>query len=202
MALSRPPVPDLVGPRVRVILAGPNDVHDLLAFHARNADHLRPWLPPIPADLYSLQYWTRWVAAAGKLYDNDQAVRLLIRLLEGPPSVIGQINYSNVVRGAFHAASVGYHLDQQCQGQGLMREALELSIRFMFNALQLHRIMANYIPGNTRSAKLLERLGFEIEGYARDYLFINGAWRDHVLTARINRDLVMAPMVVSATRRA
>jgi ribosomal-protein-alanine N-acetyltransferase len=56
----------------------------------------------------------------------------------------------------------------------------------MFDTQNLHRIMANYIPGNERSARLLERLGFEREGYAKAYLNIAGRWQDHVMTALVN----------------
>ncbi|BBN52682.1 hypothetical protein TRE132_08070 [Pseudomonas chlororaphis subsp. aurantiaca] len=71
-----------------------------------------------------------------------------------------------------------------------MHEALQTAIGHMFDELKLHRIMANYIPDNQRSAALLERLGFEREGYARAYLQIAGRWQDHVLTARVNDALV------------
>ncbi|MCK6430817.1 MAG: GNAT family N-acetyltransferase, partial [Burkholderiaceae bacterium] len=71
--------------------------------------------------------------------------------------------------------------------RGLMTEALAACIDFAFGALRLHRIQANYMPENERSGRLLARLAFEREGYAKDYLFIDGAWRDHVLTARLNR---------------
>ena len=64
-----------------------------------------------------------------------------------------------------------------------MHEALERSIRYVFEELTLHRIMSNYMPVNTRSAKVLERLGFEKEGYAKNYLLINDRWEDHILTA-------------------
>jgi ribosomal-protein-alanine N-acetyltransferase len=67
-----------------------------------------------------------------------------------------------------------------------MAEALRAANAFVFGSMRLHRIMANYRPENERSARLLERLGFEREGLARDYLFIDGAWRDHVLTALVN----------------
>lgn len=64
-----------------------------------------------------------------------------------------------------------------------MYEALGQSIRYMQQHQAMHRIMANYMPHNMRSGSLLTRLGFEREGYAKQYLQIDGQWRDHVLTA-------------------
>ncbi len=81
---------------------------------------------------------------------------------------------------------LGYAIDHAHEGQGLMREALEATIEHVFAVLRLHRIQANYVPDNARSGRLLERLGFVREGLAKDYLFIDGAWRDHVLAARLS----------------
>ena len=67
-----------------------------------------------------------------------------------------------------------------------MREALLATNNFMFDVMRMHRIMANHRPENERSARLLQRLGFTREGLARDYLYIDGAWRDHVLTSLVN----------------
>ena len=181
------PPPHLQGERVVVTLADEPDARGLLEFHTRNAEHLRPWMPPIPADMFTMSYWQRWVRAARQLYMKDQAVRLVMRLAshaDGP--VLGQINLSNIVRGAFQAAHMGYHVDARVEGRGLMREALECVVDWAFDDLRLHRIMANHIPDNERSAGLLQRLGFEVEGYAKAYLYIDGEWRDHVLTAKIN----------------
>ena len=70
-----------------------------------------------------------------------------------------------------------------------MREALEeAAIPFVFNKMRIHRINANYLPRNERSGGLLRRLGFTVEGYARDYLYINGRWEDHILTSCTNPD--------------
>jgi ribosomal-protein-alanine N-acetyltransferase len=77
-------------------------------------------------------------------------------------------------------------LDAAQQGQGLMTEALRGLVRYAFDDLRLHRMQASYMPENARSARVLERLGFAVEGYAKRYLFINGQFRDHVLTALIN----------------
>jgi ribosomal-protein-alanine N-acetyltransferase len=64
-----------------------------------------------------------------------------------------------------------------------MFEALQAGIAYAFDELGFHRVMANYMPVNERSGRLLRRLGFVVEGYARDFLLIDGQWRDHVLTA-------------------
>ncbi|HET8729451.1 MAG TPA: GNAT family N-acetyltransferase [Alphaproteobacteria bacterium] len=185
-----PPAPPmLAGRRIRVTLARDADAMALLSFHRRNRDHLRRWSPPVPDAFYTISYWSQWAAQTRLLYDHEQAVRLVFRLIGAPEGiVIGQINFSNIVRGPFQAAYLGYQIDAEHEGLGLMSEALRLAVDFMFGPFGLHRIMANYIPDNERSARLLERLGFEKEGYARDYLFIDGDWRDHVLTALINRE--------------
>ena len=183
MALSGPV---LTGDRVRMSLASVADAEALLSFHKRNRDHLKPWSPPSPADFLTLGYWRRWTLAARSLFDQDRAVRLVIRARRAPTGpLVGQINFSNILRGSFQAATVGYHVDLSMQGRGLMTEAMRLAIDYAQGPLRLHRIMANYLPDNGRSARLLQRLGFEIEGYAREYLFIDDAWRDHVLAALV-----------------
>ena len=77
--------------------------------------------------------------------------------------------------------------------KGLMAEALERALRHVFEELELHRVEANYQPTNERSGRLLRRLGFVVEGYSRDYLFIDGAWRDHVRTALTRPDPFTPP---------
>ena len=179
--------PRLLGSRVAVTIAGPDDAVDLAHFHRRNRDHLSPWLPPQPATIGTVGFCRVWGGQSVRLYRAGAAARFLIRLRrEAGEPLIGQANLNAIQRGPFQAATLGYHIDLEQEGRGLMREALELVISHGFGALGLHRIMANYIPSNIRSGALLERLGFEREGYARDYLFIDGAWRDHVLTALVN----------------
>ena len=106
---------------------------------------------------------------------------------EGPGApILGACNYTNIVRGAFHACHLGYQIGREHEGRGLMAEALRATNAFMFEVVALHRVMANFRPENDRSRRLLARLGFVEEGFARDYLYIDGAWRDHVLTSLVN----------------
>jgi ribosomal-protein-alanine N-acetyltransferase len=94
-----------------------------------------------------------------------------------------------VVRGAFQSCVLGYNLEDAAQGRGYMTEAVRATVQFAFSEWKLHRVAASYIPRNTRSAAVLERCGFHVEGTAPAYLRINGRWEDHVLTAVINPDM-------------
>lgn len=72
------------------------------------------------------------------------------------------------------------------EGKGFMTEALEVTLQYMFDVVGLNRVMATYMPRNKASEKVLFKLGFEKEGYARKYLKIAGKWEDHILTSRIS----------------
>jgi ribosomal-protein-alanine N-acetyltransferase len=101
---------------------------------------------------------------------------------------------TDIVRGPQQWANLGYGLDEREQGKGIMVEAVKAVCAWAFDELRLHRITASYMPTNDRSAKVLRRAGFAVVGYARDFLYINGAWRDHVLTALVDpRDRAPGP---------
>ena len=100
---------------------------------------------------------------------------------------IAVVNFTQIFRGSFQACYLGFKISHQYQGQGFMQEAIAAAMEYMFVEKGIHRIMANYMPSNTRSASLLSRLGFVKEGYAEGYLSINGRWQDHILTA-LNRE--------------
>lgn len=153
--------------------------------------HLDRWSPPPVAGFFGESFWAERLAIAVEEFAADRAARFVLQERVTPPRggdgadgpILGTINYTNIVRGAFHACHLGYQIARAHEGRGLMAEALQATNAFMFDALRMHRIMANFRPENDRSRRLLERLGFVREGLARDYLFIDGAWRDHVLTS-------------------
>ena len=155
------------------------------AFYQRNQRHLAPWSPIRTTDYFSTAQIRRRLEIQASAFEAGLAVHMALLTLDGE-QMIGACNFSGIIRGAFQACYLGYHIDEAHQGKGLMQEALEAAIAYMFETQNLHRIMANYIPGNERSARLLERLGFEREGYAKAYLNIARRWPDHVLTARVN----------------
>ena len=102
--------------------------------------------------------------------------------------MMAECNFTNIVKGPFQACNLGYAVAKTREGHGIMTAVVKKGIEIMFKEYGLHRIMANYMPGNARSARLLERCGFVREGYAKAYLKIAGRWEDHVLTSLVNRN--------------
>ncbi|HEY0431951.1 MAG TPA: GNAT family N-acetyltransferase, partial [Pyrinomonadaceae bacterium] len=108
-------------------------------------------------------------------------------------AIIGAINLSQIFRGGFQNAYLGYFLGAAYAGQGYMTEALQLVLKFSFEQLKLHRLEANIQPGNTASISLVKRAGFVREGYSRRYLKVCGRWRDHERWALIAEDWSSQP---------
>jgi ribosomal-protein-alanine N-acetyltransferase len=118
--------------------------------------------------------------------DPRHAGFLVVRNDDG--ALAGVVNFSEIVRGVFHSAYVGYYAFAPFAGDGYMAEGFALALEFAFRELRLHRVEANVQPGNRRSLALVERLGFEREGYSRRYVKIGGRWRDHVRFAMLAED--------------
>jgi len=162
------------------------DISAILTYYAENARHLAPFEPLKPSQFYTRQYWEDELVQRLTDTKAERSLKLFIFLQRNPQLMIGTLNFSNCVRGVFQSCTVGYSLGEAYQGQGYMSEALQAGIKHVFTHMRFHRIGANYLPHNQRSGRLLKRLGFVVEGYARDYLYINGQWQDHILTSLIN----------------
>jgi [ribosomal protein S5]-alanine N-acetyltransferase len=182
-------LPELRTERLTLRLARPGMQAAIARFLADNFEgHLDRWSPPATTAFFTEAFWRDRLGAAVEEYATGRAVRFVLQAKDAPVDgdVLGTCNYTNIVRGPFLACHLGYQIARAHEGHGLMAEALRATNAYVFERLRLHRIMANYRPENERSRLLLERLGFVREGLARDYLFIDGAWRDHVLTALVN----------------
>ncbi len=154
-------------------------------YFARNRAHLEPWEPARPPGFYETTFWHERLAMSRREAQECRSLRFFLRAKAEPERLVGCVNLSEIIRGCFLSSLLGYSLDEALVGQGYMHEALSAALPVAFDHLRLHRIAANYQPSNERSGRLLRRLGFVVEGYAQDYLFIDGAWRDHVLTALV-----------------
>jgi ribosomal-protein-alanine N-acetyltransferase len=175
--------PELKTQRLLLRLAKTDDIGSILSFYQKNEDHLASTSPLLASDFYTDLYWQKRIKDDLTEFEQDRSVRLF---LFADNAVIGFINFSGILRGAAHFCYLGYGIALDKQGQGLMKEALVKAIEYMFNKHNIHRIMANYLLDNARSGKLLEKLGFTKEGIAKDYLYLQGMWQDHVLTSLTN----------------
>jgi ribosomal-protein-alanine N-acetyltransferase len=101
-------------------------------------------------------------------------------------ALVGGLTLANIRRGVAQAGSLGYWVGEPFARRGLMTGAVRALVPFSFGSLRLHRIEAACIPSNAASIRLLEKTGFVREGYAREYLCINGLWQDHLLFGRLN----------------
>jgi [ribosomal protein S5]-alanine N-acetyltransferase len=183
-------IPIIETERLLLTLPATEAAPRMLVHFEENRQHLSRWTPPVSAEFYTEDYWRERFASARDEFMRGQSMRLVLFPREDPGGpVLGVCNFTNFVRGPFQACFLGYHLDYRAEGRGLMREALAAAINYAFENLRLHRIMANYLPVNERSGKLLRRLGFVVEGYARDYLLIEGRWQDHILTSLTNSNI-------------
>lgn len=182
------PLPNLSGERVLLRLATEKDVPQIISFYRDNASHFETVASPKPAEFYTTEFWTEKVKFSQESFQADQSCNFFIFDITDNSTVLGFVNFFSFIRGAFHACILGYGLAKSAQGKGLMTEALHLEINFAFDELNLHRLIANHSPTNVRSARLLRRLNFVVEGYARDYLLVHGEWQDHVLTALTNHN--------------
>ncbi|MEZ4227172.1 MAG: GNAT family N-acetyltransferase [Polyangiaceae bacterium] len=187
--LDSSPSPVLLqGSRIQLLQPPPTRAKAVLRYYWENRTHLAPWSPPHPPGYYSEEFWRHRLAANRAEYLEDRSLRLLVASLEDD-SIIGNVGFTEIRRGALQACCLGYSVAATCEGKGFISEALSLAIPFVFERLALHRIEAAYVPHNRRSARVLERLGFAVEGYAHQYLYIAGEWRDHVLTSLTNPNL-------------
>jgi ribosomal-protein-alanine N-acetyltransferase len=180
-------IPELSTARLSLTLPAPTAARRIVAFVRKNREHFAPWDPPADPAVESVDYWARRLAVARRELKQGVSCRFIMFPLEAPEGeVVGMISLSNFVRGALQQATLGYKIGKRFEGRGLMREAIEAVVAYAFDELCLHRLSANYQPTNERSGAVLRRLGFTVDGYARDYLFVGGGWKDHVLTSLVN----------------
>jgi len=180
------PLPNLEGERTICRLPSEYDIPQILAFYERNREHLEKVQSPRPREFYTKTYWRMRCLSVHQEFEDDRSCQLVVFDRNEPKVVIGYCNYASFIRGHFFACRLGYGIDKDYEGKGYMYEALNNSIRFLFDELNMHRIEANYLPYNERSGALLERLGFKKEGYAEHYLNVHGRWEPHVLTSLTN----------------
>ena len=160
------------------------DAAALAAAYVRNRGHLAPWDPTRTEEFFTEEGQLARTRELLALRDLDSGLPLV--LVDGD-EIAGGIDLSNIVRGAFQSAMVGYWLDRAHTGKGLASTALT-AVLDAARGFGLHRVQAATLLANHASQSVLTRAGFERIGVAPDYLQIAGRWQDHVLFQRILHD--------------
>jgi len=178
------PSPSVVGEGVILRAPQATDHAEWAALRELSRDFLTPWEPIWPADDLSRSAFRRRIRRYSEDLRTDQSYAFLIfRSNDG--RMVGGLTLANVRRGVAQAGSLGYWMGSPYARQGYMTAAVRAVIPFAFSTLRLHRLEAACIPTNSASIRLLENTGFVREGYAREYLCINGIWQDHLLYGRL-----------------
>jgi [ribosomal protein S5]-alanine N-acetyltransferase len=155
-----------------------SDAPELLDLIVRNREFLRPWDPIRPASWFTLASVHAELARANADRRADRGYVFGIRERDGG-ALVGRIALSNVVRGAWQNATVGYFVGREHNGLGYATAAMGAALRFAFGPAGLHRVQAAIMPRNVASIRVVEKNGFRFEGLARRYLQIAGTWEDH-----------------------
>ncbi|WP_412539447.1 GNAT family protein [Longispora sp. K20-0274] len=166
----------------------PATLADAPALHRaylRNREHLRPWDPRRGEDFFTL---AGQVTRLADQLQQREAGRLALWVLVDDSEVVGAVTLTNIALGPLRSANLGYWIDADQVGRGLATAAALAACRAADEQLGLHRLEAGTMIANVGSQRVLAKCGFERIGTARDYLHIDGAWRDHVLFHRVLND--------------
>lgn len=150
-------------------------------------DFLIPWEPSWPHDALTRGAFRRRVRAYDREWQQGTGYSFLVMRREDD-DLLGGVTLTNLRRGVAQCISLGYWVGGRHARQGYMSEALQAALEFSFEDLGLHRVEAACLPNNAASKGLLIKSGFREEGYARQFLRINGRWQDHVLFAILRED--------------
>jgi ribosomal-protein-alanine N-acetyltransferase len=163
------------------------DYSEWAALREASRDFLKPWEPTWPSDDLTRAAFRRRI----KRYSEDQRDDLAYPFFvfrKSDHCLVGGLTLANIRRGCAQAASLGYWMGAAYARQGFMTAAVKAVLPFAFGTLRLHRVEAACVPGNGASIRLLEKTGFQREGFARRYLCIDGIWQDHLLYAQLQDD--------------
>lgn len=153
----------VVSRRLALRVLGPEDASARVRYSIANREHHAASAPLRTDAFFETAYWEQRLQGSFRRFEDGQSLEFYLFETDAPGRIIGDCSFDGFVHGVFQACYLGYNLDKDAVGRGLMHEALKAVLDYVYDATAIHRVMANYMPSND--------------------LFLNGAWRDHVLTA-------------------
>ena len=171
---------ELCGLRVRLVTLVESDYEAWYEVRDRCRDWLVPWEPRSKGAPLAPEDAASFAARCGMRERERQLGSGFGFGIFFEGRFTGEVTLSSIQRGPFQNGSIGYWIDEDCAGQGLIPEAVVVVLKFAFETLRLHRIEVAIIPRNRPSRRVVEKLGMRSEGVALGFLEINGEWEDHV----------------------
>jgi len=172
-----------------VVLRSPQmaDCGEWLRLREASRAFLTPWEPTWPPDDLTRASFRRRIRRYSEDQRSDLAYAFFV-FRKQDNALVGGLTLANIRRGCAQAGTLGYWMGAPYAGRGYMTAAVNAVVPFAFGSLKLHRVEAACIPANAASIRLLEKTGFRREGFARQYLCINGIWQDHFLYAKLENE--------------
>lgn len=170
-----------------IVLRSPRleDFEQWRVLREKSRSFLQPWEPAWQSDEFT-RFAYRVRLRHQQSTAADQSAHSFFIFQPGTDVLLGGITLSNIRKGVAQTGTLGYWIGEPYARQGHMTSAVLALRSHAFSALGLHRLEAACLPSNTPSIRLLERTGFEREGFAKAYLKINGRWEDHILWGQNN----------------
>lgn len=184
---SPEPLPPIAGDGVVLRMPQMSDFAAWVELRETSRKFLTPWEPTWPADDLTRPAFRQRMKRYAEDLRTDQAYPFFL-FRKDDNVLVGGLALANIRRGVAQAGSLGYWVGAPHVRRGHMSAAVRALMPVAFDVLRLHRVEAACIPTNLASIRLLEKCGFRREGYARQYLCINGFWQDHLLYARLRTD--------------
>jgi len=161
------------------------DAPALATAYLGNKEHLARWDPDRPRQFYTTAGQEAHIVERLGLEEQGLFVNYVLVAPDG--ALVGRANIQNIVRGTMHGGTLGYWIDRNHLRRGLAKAAVDF-LEEEALGLGLHRLDAGTMVENVASQRVLEACGYERYGLAPKLLFINGAWRDHVLFQKLLHD--------------
>lgn len=174
----------LKGDNIDVKILSSENAEELLNYYMRNKNFLSKYEPHRDESFYTLDVQRQALVENYREFIKGQGAHFGIYKEN---KMIGRIRINNIIQGVFKSAFIGYSIDENYQGKGYMKEAVKLVLKYAYEEFGLHRIEATTLLDNERSQGVLEACGFTELGICKDYLLINGKWRDHKIFYRNNK---------------
>lgn len=182
-----PPSPTIRAPRVMLRAPNASDYGQWARLREESRAFLTPWEPVWPVDDLTKIAFRRRLRRYGREIRNGTGYPFLVFSPDGE-TLLGGLTLGQIQRGVTQSCVLGYWMGARYANKGYMTAAVRAVAGFAFDTLRLNRIEAACLPHNAASIRLLEKVGFTREGYARRYLCIDGRWQDHLLYGLVRDD--------------